>query len=479
MPADDINPWKDQAEDRGADETKATLNEQLDHNEKSQNEDMTSQGAMAAGAREGSVHSDQSGSDNSLVKDRNASPMTKKEKIMAHFKRFWIWYAVGIFILLAILLPITFTIIVPRIVQNVIDGNDLPIYSGSLSASTPTSLKMEINTAFHVPLGVKIDPLNLQLYNIETPGYSPFLNLSIPTLHIKRPRTNFTIPMQDIELDDVSELTNWFGQFFLQEQTNLGVRAVPDVSVHLGALHSTNKLDKTLSIPTLQNLKGANIEKLNILVPPDSNGYNINGNLSLPNYSPLSLGLGDLTLNLMSKDLKLGLVHLDNLVLAPGNNTVPFYGNLYLNQFSQNLGALLDGQKEALNGGYIEINATGNTAMVNGQTIPYLQDMLATKTLVFHISVITFLSDVINGILGGDRGSIVDVLSEVLGNQTLIENTLNNFNVSNHIQGNATARGLAKRKIDIRAVMAKNILRWGMRKPSWQGFQERSVNQLD
>lgn len=74
--------------------------------------------------------------------------------------------------------------------------------------------------------------------------------------------------------------------------------------------------------------------------------------------------------------------------------------------------------------------------------------------------VIKLASDVINSLTGGGSASLVDILEEVIGNNTLIEQALSHWNAT----GTATATKMKKSTLlGISSPRALNLLKLGMR----------------
>jgi hypothetical protein len=259
----------------------------------------------------------------------------------------------------------------------------------------------------------------------------PFVTLQMSEQYIHH-ETNITVPDQVVQVTDHTQLIAWFNEYFDKETTELRVKA-ESLNAHLGALHYTVGLDKTIQVQGLNYLKGFGVQDMQFTIPPEtSSGHNMKGHLNIPNAGVLTLGLGNVTFNVMAGDIKLGLVHIYDLDLKPGNNTPPFEGDFYFDQLVPNLVAFLDIQRVALADGMIEFNATGNSTINNSQHIKYVESVLNQKHIPFRIPATALLLDVVSGVLasGTTNGSqllLLDTLGEVLGNKTLFEQMLDHF----------------------------------------------------
>ncbi|KAK6217785.1 hypothetical protein LQW54_003294 [Pestalotiopsis sp. IQ-011] len=166
----------------------------------------------------------------------------------------------------------------------------------------------------------------------------------------------------------------------------------------------------------------------------------MHGTLNIPNWGVLALHLGDVSFNLLAGDLRIGLITIYDLVMEPGNNTLPFYGELFLSEIVQNVGKFLDAEADSLNNGQIQIDAVGNQTVIDGLHIPYVERILNAKRLHLYTSVIDFASAFINGVSGGGNASIISVVSEVVGNSTLIEQALEHWNTTEKAASSSEAR---------------------------------------
>lgn len=350
-----------------------------------------------------------------------------------------------------------FLVILPAIVQDIVDNQSLPVNGGAFLALSSTQMMVSLDTALDTPLPADLDALTLSLYNHETPDFSPFLSVDLPAVHING-NTDISVVNQTCTIMNQTELEYWFNNVFDQANTGLSVRG--DSTVHLGALHSKAHIDKTVDVSSLNQLSGFGIEDLSLVYPPLEDGTNVEGTLNLPNWGALTLGLGNISLNLFSGDVRLGLITIFDVVIPPGNNTRSFSGELFLHDLVQNFGKVLDAQTDALNDGKIRIDAVGNATVVNGQHIPFVEAILNKKRVTSYVSIIKLASDVINSLTGGGSASVVDLLGEVLGNNTLIEQALSHWNPNGTaIATNArrsTPHGISGRR-------ALNLLKLGMK----------------
>ncbi|KAI8952872.1 hypothetical protein F4801DRAFT_191011 [Xylaria longipes] len=394
-----------------------------------------------------------------------AVPLTKRQKVKRHCGRFKWWYlGVGLIILI-ILLPLIFTKIIPAITQDIVSSQKLPIIGGTFQALSPTELSVTLETQLDTPLAADLDPTTLFVYNKDTPDYSPFINITLPKLHVDH-KTPVVVTNQTVKVTNETELIKWFNKVFDEPTAELTVKG--KTTVHLGALKMTSHIGKTIEAGALNHLEGFGITSLRLMYPPLEDGTNIKGTLNLPNAGVLTLGLGNLTLDLYSGDIKLGFVNIYEVVLPPGNNTRNYEGQLYLKELVPNLGAILDSQSAPLADGNIELRARGNATMVNGMHIRYVEQVLNKKTLVATVPVVKLLGDVISSFSGSGNASLTDLLGDTLGNSTFIEGLLDHWNSTMSTNSTGSPLKLLGRSSPygsrtIKAPATKSLLKMGLK----------------
>ncbi|KAJ6787669.1 hypothetical protein PWT90_10360 [Aphanocladium album] len=356
----------------------------------------------------------------------------------AHIKHKWKWYLLGTIIFLAILLPIVFVVALPAVVQLIVNQQNLPVRSGALNVIAPDKIKVSLDSSFHIPSGLKAktNDFVLQLYDKSAPKFSPFLTVEVPPLNLNGGTTNFSITDQVQPITDQDSVQSWFAGFFdAKDMQELGVRGTK-ATISLGALKSEPRLDKTILVQGLNQFKGIDIQKLNFLFP-SQNGVNIRGDLMIPNRSPLSLSFGDINLKLTSGDMEIGWLKLKDITIRPGNETQTLEGFIDLEKVLGNLGPFLSSQSIPLGRGMVEINATADSVVVNGEHVTFLEKVLGTRPLTVDLSIVTFATDLISGLLSGsgtitgdgpnNGTAFINAISSVFGNQTLLGGITNHW----------------------------------------------------
>lgn len=121
--------------------------------------------------------------------------------------------------------------------------------------------------------------------------------------------------------------------------------------------------------------------------------------------------------------LILGQAAIDNIVLTPGNNTVSLRGTVSIETILQNLGMIIDAEKDAILSGNIALSASGNSTVYNGVHITYYEEVLNNLVITAQVSIVSLITDTIGGLLQKNSSSITSAISSFLGNSTTQEVT--------------------------------------------------------
>lgn len=316
-------------------------------------------------------------------------------------------------------LTYSFLVIFPAVIQLLVGKANLPINGGVFLANSPTTAIVSINTALSIPAGIKatLDPVTLYLYSKKTAVFSPFLGLEIGKTQLDG-YTEVNIADKLVTILNQTEMESWFEGVVQNSQTALSVKG--STKVHLGALNYNVNIDKTQNIPTLNNLAGLGFGGLSLVLPADTDGTNFKGNLTLPNSSPLTIGLGNLTLNILSGPVLIGILRLQDVVAPPGNTSLAFRGELYFDAILQNLGPIIQSQASAIKDGNLNVSASGNSSLINGQHITYIENVLNKQVLSTQIPILTLVTQLAGSLLSGGTtlSNLGSLLGGLLGNLT-------------------------------------------------------------
>lgn len=338
--------------------------------------------------------------------------------------------------------------------QRIVNDTSLPIHAADFRPINTTHLRVGISTSLSLPLGlsIKLDACDLWLYNPTSPS-SPYARIPIPDQHISS-SSGGSLVIDGIiaEVTDPAQIDTWLTSALTQRNTSISVRA--STTAWLGAVKLPLTIDKTVTIPGLRNLAGATLAESRLYIPAlMPSGTNIAGTMVLPNYSLMTMDMGNVTLNALlsaddgqegEKEVLIGRVDIRDALLHPGNQSLPFTGEIYLDAILRDLGLLASGQAESMfKWGFITLTASGNQTLVEGQHISYLETVLARARIRVELPLSRLLIDVVGSfeagmlsvdgvfgevwdglvddggsIVGGGSGGSSTMLGEILQNLT-------------------------------------------------------------
>jgi hypothetical protein len=104
------------------------------------------------------------------------------------------------------------------------------------------------------------------------------------------------------------------------------------------------------------------------------------GTVYIPNPSVMTLDLGNVTMNLAIDGTPIGYSLLPNLVLKPGNNTVPMQAHI---QPLVVYGLVQAKYKDAI----VPLDIVGNSSIRNGVTLKYYEEAIKSNTVQVKLNV--------------------------------------------------------------------------------------------
>ncbi|KFY79460.1 hypothetical protein V498_08939 [Pseudogymnoascus sp. VKM F-4517 (FW-2822)] len=315
-------------------------------------------------------------------------------RLWEHGKRRWIFYTVGLIILLAILLPVFFLVIFPAIAQKMVNDATLPISSIGLSNPTPhsTDISLQASIKLPTPLSIHINPIPLSLFvNDGTKNIVPYTNVVLPENNLHG-NTTLSFTDQHAEILDRDLFSEFVHSVVFSEEFTLS--ATGNTNAYVGKLKAPIHLQKDFKLTGLNSLAGFAIPDARLVLPPESDGTNLVANLSLPNASVLKIDLGNMTWNLIIGGVNLGKANIQNVILNPGSNIVPARCVLDLKMAIRHLRQIIASEKVALRKGNLSISASGNTTIYNSQHIDYYEKILSKLTLTAQVSLLSVIMDI-------------------------------------------------------------------------------------
>ncbi|PSR75202.1 hypothetical protein BD289DRAFT_200454 [Coniella lustricola] len=292
----------------------------------------------------------------------------------------------------------SFLAIIPAVIKSTVDSARLPIHNGTLAPVSAMQARLSLVTQMDTPanVAVKLTAFNLELYNPDStstnastyaiPQPPTILSLAVPEQSLKG-RSKLIIPEQDVTINNTAEFSKFLvNAFSANANVTIGVRAAATAKVAASSYPFT--LDKNVSFAGLRSLAGLQVLST-AAVGNDTPATMLHGNMSLPNYSPLMIGLGDrVTYNVFSVDrnagansstnssepFQIGHAIVPNLLLQPGNQTIDFEGRTDTQSVMDNLATLLHGMDKET--GELGFSVVGDRAYVGNEHIPYLDDLM-------------------------------------------------------------------------------------------------------
>ncbi|CBF84224.1 hypothetical protein AN2679.2 [Aspergillus nidulans FGSC A4] len=345
----------------------------------------------------------------SLVKGK----LGKRQRLKRHFARFWCCYLLAGTIFLAIFLPVFFLVAIPAIAQRLVEDTSLPVYGAHITNPKPDALTFTLDSGLSVPLGlsVRLDPFKLDLFNRDSDPEITYLTIQVPEYKIKG-KTNLTVTSENTPVWDEDEFVKALTKAVYSKRFTLS--ALGKTTGHLGAIKAGLTLDKDVELDGLDKLSGFSIDEAALLIPAMGDGSNLRGKATLPNHSVVTFALGNVTLNLKSGDIFLGTALLPDVTLLPGDNSVGFTGKADITSALANIGSILSSQADALRNGEVELSASGNQTIFNGEHIPYFERVLNDLTITARVSILKILLDTVSDFLGEGSEGVIQSLTEIL-----------------------------------------------------------------
>ncbi|KAL6235277.1 hypothetical protein BDW75DRAFT_230458 [Aspergillus navahoensis] len=336
----------------------------------------------------------------------------KRQRLKQHFARFWCCYLLGGVIFLAIFLPVFFLVAIPAIAQRVVEDTSLPVYAAHITNPKANAVTFTLDTGLSVPLGlsVRLEPFNLDLFNRDSDPEITYLTVPVPEYKIKG-RTNLTVTSVNTPVLDQDEFVKALTRAVYSKRFTLS--ALGKTTGHLGAIKAGITLDKDVGLDGLDKLSGFSIDEAALLLPAMDDGSNIRGRATLPNHSVVTFAMGNVTLNLKSGSIILGTALLPNVTLLPGNNSVGFTGQAEITSVLANIGPILSAQTAALKDGEIELSASGNQTVFNGEHIPYFERVLNDLTITARVPILKIVLDTLGNFLGEGSDGVIQSLTEI------------------------------------------------------------------
>ncbi|KAJ5266503.1 hypothetical protein N7478_009311 [Penicillium angulare] len=306
-------------------------------------------------------------------------------RVGRHYKKWW-WAHLIIFVIvfLVVALPVIY-VAYPNIAQHDVSASTLTVDSMILSDPTPDGFHLsQVQTiGSHSTYHPKIYAFDAA---VSLAGAaSAFATVRVPTVKSK---DGVKVDVsQDVDLSNTAAFGGFSTAIMLNEEIEMNIYGKP--KLQQGSLPKvTVTYNKTVTMKGLNKLKGFDVVEFQILTNATTS-RNMNGTVYIPNPSVLTLYMGNVTLNLAVNGTTMGQTYLENLVLKPGNNTVPMSATVQELQIANAL--ILGG--DTYKDGVMPFQITGNSSVYNGKELPYFTEALKSNNLTVNLNVTEALSN--------------------------------------------------------------------------------------
>ncbi|KAH1974713.1 hypothetical protein KXV45_007388 [Aspergillus fumigatus] len=194
-----------------------------------------------------------------------------------------------------------------------------------------------------------------------------------------------TLPFQTLDLSDVGAFGGFATAVMQNEEIKLNIYGKPDLKQ--GGLPKIDvTYNKTVTMKALNKLEGFAITEMHALSGKSANGANFGGTVYIPNPSPMTISMGNVTLDLSCEGTSIGTSYLNDLKLVPGNNTLPMTTAVKLSAIAPFFDKYPNGLPVSISG------SSTNSSVYNGQAIPYFSEALASNTLEVTLDLAKLLT---------------------------------------------------------------------------------------
>ncbi|KAI9804024.1 MAG: hypothetical protein M1833_000305 [Piccolia ochrophora] len=309
-------------------------------------------------------------------------------KLKNHFRRFW-WLHLIIFIIctLVIVLPLIY-VGFPRIAQKGVNDSGLEIRSMAITDPTSDSIHfrqeaiLTSDSTYHPTL----DGFNasVSLADSGADG-APFVYLMLPPVAATEEAT--IMVDQDVSISNLDGFTDYSVKVMNEKEFDIVIRGRTGLK-QTGLKKIQVDYDKTVTIKGLNKLEGFDVTSTELLPKRDEDGYNMVGTVYIPNASDMTLVMGNLTMDLLVEDEVIGTSTIENLILKPGNNTVPMRSKTETTKVLMLLPKYPDG--------LLPIDIKTNSTIYNGQHLTYYEEALRSNPKRVMLNVTEALGSALN-----------------------------------------------------------------------------------
>ncbi|KAF2498399.1 hypothetical protein BU16DRAFT_456144 [Lophium mytilinum] len=296
----------------------------------------------------------------------------------SHCRKWW-WCdcLVLVVVVLIIVLPVVY-VAIPKTAQHDVNASTLEIQQQIVTDPTPSSVHLKLVTvarsdsSFHPTL----DAFDAALFLESTePSITPFGYVTIPKTKVGHATT--IVVDQTLNVTNKDQFMAYTALVIGSDEFRIAVRG--RTGLHQKGLSKIDvDYNKVATMKGLNRLAGFNITEFQILLTPEADGSNMNGTVSIPNQSVLTLDLGNVTMDLSVQGTPIGQAVIPDLVLKPGSNIVPMRSTV-------NQSLVIGLVTKKFTDGLLPIDVLGNSSVSNGQHLEYYE--AAIKSNPLHVTL--------------------------------------------------------------------------------------------
>jgi len=314
-------------------------------------------------------------------------PATFGQKVNRHCVRFW-WVHVIIFCVVFLIVALCLVYVgMPHIAQHGVNESSLEIQNIAFTDPSSTTIVLTQKGILHSPSRYTptLDPFNASSYLVTNGTYAdePMVIIPMPKIHARHPQGNVSVEGAKLSIYNLDRLTDYATAVLSNEYVTTAL--VGKTKLHEGKLPTTNiNYNSTSTYKGLNGLAGFNVTNVKINPLAKAGETNLIGDAYIPNPSGMTIVMGNVTLILSTVQAGvIGNTTIENMVLVPGNNTLPLTGIIDQTLVSKSLNAF----------GYMEMGIVGNSSIYNGQHLTYYEKALASNKLSLELNVAQIISD--------------------------------------------------------------------------------------
>ncbi|KAL8708471.1 MAG: hypothetical protein Q9220_006628 [cf. Caloplaca sp. 1 TL-2023] len=267
-------------------------------------------------------------------------------KLKAHLRKWW-WLHLIFFIASTLIIVLCLVYVgFPRISQNGVNDSTLEIQSLTFSDPTPDSFRLQQDALLtnHNTYHPRLDAFNASL-SVGGSEDKPYAYVELPPVHATEEAT--THVDQEVKITDADSFADYTTQLLTKESVDLLVKG-------------------------LNGLAGFNVTSFTIKLTPDPDGTNMEGTVYIPNPSVMTISMGNVTFNNYVDNVFIGISSLSDLVLKPGNNTVPMRSTV-------NQTFVIEKVVGTYKDGMLPVDIVGNSSVYDGQHLGYFEKALSSN----------------------------------------------------------------------------------------------------